>query len=56
MTPANYLIELNAQLSHLYSFARQTNELDFAASLGGEFRGLQDAGWATTITANESLR
>jgi hypothetical protein len=29
------------------------NELDFAVSLGGEFRGAQDAGWATTITAHE---
>ena len=29
------------------------NELDFAASLSGEFRGMQDAGWSTTITANE---
>lgn len=27
------------------------NELDFAASLGGEFRGMQDAGWSTKITA-----
>lgn len=29
------------------------NELDFAASLNGEFRGAQDVGWATTITAQE---
>lgn len=29
------------------------NELDFAVSLSGEFRGMQDAGWATTITAQE---
>lgn len=51
--PAEYLVELNTHLSHLYSFARRINELDFAASLGGEFRGAQDAGWATTITANQ---
>jgi hypothetical protein len=29
------------------------NELDFAISLSGEFRGAQDAGWSTTITAYE---
>lgn len=27
------------------------SELDFAGSLSGEFRGMQDAGWSTTITA-----
>lgn len=53
MKPEEYLHQLNAHLSHLYAFARQMNELDFAASLGGEFRGMQDAGWATTITAYE---
>lgn len=53
MKPGDYQSELNAHLSHLYTFARQVNELDFAVSLGGEFRGAQDAGWATTITANE---
>jgi hypothetical protein len=44
---------LNEHLSHLYAFARQINELDFAASLAGEFRGMQDPGWSTTITAHE---
>ena len=29
------------------------NELDFAASLNGEFRGAQDAGWSTTLTADQ---
>jgi hypothetical protein len=53
MDPREYLGQLNAHLSHLYSFARRMNELDFAISLAGEFRGMQDAGWATTITANE---
>jgi hypothetical protein len=48
-----YLRQLNKHLSYLYSFARQMNELDFAISLSGEFRGAQDAGWATTITAQE---
>lgn len=48
-----YLRKLSRHLSYLLSFARIINELDFAASLGGEFRGMQDAGWATTITAHE---
>lgn len=46
-----YLIDLARELSRLYGFARQMNELDFAMSLNGEFRGLQDEGWSTTITA-----
>ena len=46
-----YLIDLATELSRLYGFARQMNEIDFAASLGGEFRGMQGAGWSTTITA-----
>jgi len=50
---AEYLLEINTHLSYLYSFSRQINELDFAASLNGEFRGMQDAGWATTITAHQ---
>jgi hypothetical protein len=53
MNAAEYLVELNTQLSYLYVVARQINELDFAASRSGEFRGLQDAGWATTITAHQ---
>jgi hypothetical protein len=48
-----YLRQFNTHLSYLYAFARQMNELDFAISLGGEFRGMQDPGWATTITAHE---
>ncbi|MGO4441018.1 hypothetical protein [Rhizobium sp. RAF56] len=46
-----YLTEFAREISRLYGFARQMNELDFAASLGGEFRGMQDAGWSTQITA-----
>lgn len=52
-TLGEYVDGLNQQLSHLYSFAKQMNELDFAISLSGEFRGAQDAGWSTTITAHE---
>jgi hypothetical protein len=56
MDTKEYLGELNAHLSHLYAFARQINELDFAASLSGEFRGAQDPGWNTTITAYEVFK
>lgn len=49
----DFFIALSTELSRLYGFARQMNELDFAGSLGGEFRGMQDAGWATTITAQQ---
>lgn len=48
-----YLVDLSTEISRLYGFARQMNELDFAASLAGEFRGMQDAGWSTTITAGD---
>lgn len=48
-----FIIELATEISRLYGFARQMNEMDFAASLGGEFRGMQSAGWSTTITASE---
>jgi len=53
MSPSErqYLTELATEMSRLYGFARQMNEMDFAASLGGEFRGMQDAGWSTQITA-----
>ena len=48
-----FIIELATEISRLYGFARQMNEMDFAASLGGEFRGMQSAGWSTTTTASE---
>ena len=53
MIADDYLKELNKHLAFLYAFARQMGELDFAISLAGEFRGAQDPGWATTITAFE---
>ncbi|MDP3410001.1 hypothetical protein [Bosea sp. (in: a-proteobacteria)] len=53
MSAQIYLQQLTRQLSYLLAFTRRMNELDFAASLGGEFRGMQDAGWSTTITAHE---
>lgn len=46
-----FIVDLATEISRLYGFARQMNEMDFAASLGGEFRGMQSAGWSTTITA-----
>ena len=53
MTLENYLEQLDTQLFNLVAFARQINELDLAACIGQESRGMQDAGWATTITAYE---
>ncbi len=53
MDSRDYIAELNVQLGYLYGFARQINELDFAGSLTGEFRGMQSAGWTTTITAHQ---
>jgi hypothetical protein len=53
MKPADYIAELNSQLTYLFEFGRVINELDFAAALFNEFRGMQDAGWSTTITAHQ---
>ena len=53
MKPAEYIAELNSQLTFLFEFARAINELDFAGALLNEFRGMQDGGWTTTITAHQ---
>lgn len=45
--------ETARQMGLLFKFVRQISELDFAGSLNGEFRGAQDAGWSTTITAEQ---
>lgn len=45
--------ETARQIGLLFKFTRQMSELDFAGSLSGEFRGMQDAGWSTTITAEQ---
>ncbi|WP_417809593.1 hypothetical protein [Thioclava sp.] len=45
--------ETARQMGLLFKFVRQMSELDFAGSLSGEFRGAQDAGWSTTITAEQ---
>ncbi|MAS13833.1 MAG: hypothetical protein CMH69_11045 [Nitratireductor sp.] len=51
--PIDFANETARQLGLLFKFARRMNELDFAGSLSGEFRGMQDAGWSTTITAEQ---
>ena len=53
LTITEYARELNAQFSYLFAWARLIGEVDMAASLLGEFRGSQSAGWSTSITANE---
>lgn len=53
MEPDQYARELNEQFTYLFAFTRAINELDMAAALFGEFRGAQDAGWSTSITAYE---
>lgn len=45
--------ETSRQMGLLFKFVRRMSELDFAGSLSGEFRGAQDAGWSTTITAEQ---
>lgn len=48
-----FVNETARQMGLLFKFARRMSELDFAGSLSGEFRGAQDAGWSTTITAEQ---
>lgn len=48
-----FVNETARQVGLLFKFVRQMSELDFAGSLSGEFRGAQDAGWSTTITAEQ---
>ena len=52
-SPIAFANETARQLGLLFKFTRQMNELDFAGALSGEFRGTQDAGWSTTITAEQ---
>ncbi|MNM23498.1 hypothetical protein D3C76_140200 [compost metagenome] len=53
MDPRTYLQALNTQLTYLYAYALKINEIDTAAAMFGEFRGVQDAGWSTVATAQE---
>jgi hypothetical protein len=53
MEPEAYIRALNSQLTYLFAYARKINEIDTAAALFGEFRGMQDAGWSTVATAHE---
>lgn len=55
MEPQDYIRALNIQLTYLFAYARKINEIDTAAALSGEFRGMQDAGWNTVATAYEVL-
>lgn len=48
-----FVNETARQMGLLFKFVRRMSELDFAGSLSGEFRGAQDAGWSTTITAEQ---
>jgi hypothetical protein len=50
------LTELNYVLAQLFGFARARDEIDFAFSLGPEFRGSQDAGWNTAEEAIAAFR
>jgi hypothetical protein len=56
MEPVAYVRALNTQLTYLFAYARAINEIDTAAALFGEFRGMQDAGWSTVATAHEVLQ
>lgn len=53
MNTGKYATALNEQLTYLVEFTRSISELDMAGALFGEFRGAQDAGWSTMITAYE---
>lgn len=53
MTPEEYDKAMSKQLGLLVGFARQVNELDLWGCVMTEARGMQDAGWDTSITAHE---
>ena len=53
MEPAAYLRALHTQFTYLWAYASTINEIDTAAAIAGEFRGMQDAGWSTVQTAHE---
>lgn len=53
MEPEAYVRALNVQFTYLFAYASKINEVDTAAALFGEFRGMQDAGWSTVATAHE---
>jgi hypothetical protein len=53
MEPVIYLRALHRQFTLLWAFATRINEVDTAAAISGEFRGMQDAGWSTVHTSRE---
>jgi hypothetical protein len=56
LKPNEYLLELNEQLTYLFAFVREINELDMAGALFQEFRGMQAVGWRTVLTAHEVFK
>lgn len=53
MEPIVYLRALHRQFTYLWAFASRINEVDTAAAISAEFRGMQDGGWNTELTAHE---
>ena len=53
MEPEAFGRALHRQFTYLFAYARKINEIDTAAALTGEFRGMQNAGWSTVQTAYE---
>lgn len=53
MEPITYLRSLHRQFTYLWVFASRINEVDTAAAISAEFRGMQDGGWNTELTAHE---
>ena len=53
MEPSAFVRALHTQFTYLFAYARKINEIDTAATLTGEFRGEQSAGWSTVQTAHE---
>lgn len=53
---ANHIEAVNKiawQMGMLFKIARRMSEMDFVGALDGESRGAQDAGWSTTLTAEQ---
>jgi hypothetical protein len=50
-----YRSECDAAFLELFDAARQVEEVQFAAALNPEFRGMQDAGWSTATEAMQAL-
>lgn len=53
MNSEAFLLSLHRQFTYLWAFASRINEVDTAAAISAEFRGMQDGGWNTELTAHE---